>query len=338
MVTEKNTKAEILKAYDALLKKVQEEKANVPKKVQEEKVKKETIEKVADINHGKITEEISDLKTSLAHALDELQSNLSGEFQKLEELRAAIAIEKQYLEDLYSLSANTDSLAAMLLTQKEKKEDFEQFMQEKEASFNKEVSEKRAVWDQEQAKYKAAEKEYAEELAKRRKREEDEYQYTLKITRQKEKDAYETKKAALDKELTERKATFEQDMAQRELTIKNAETELNELRKEHDAFPVKLEGALHVKEEEVTKALKTQYEFDIKLATKQHEGEIRLRDQQIKLLQEKIQELQVLVKEYGEKAAHAEAGVRDIAVKAIESAAKIKSVERIGIEPSLSKE
>lgn len=82
--------------------------------------------------------------------------------------------------------------------------------------------------------------------------------------------------------------------------------------------------------------MKTQYDFDIKLASKQHEGEIRLRDQQIKSLQEKIQELQAQVKEYGEKATNAEAGVRDIAVKAIESAAKIKSVERI--EPFSSKE
>jgi len=37
MVTEKNTKAEILEAYDALLKKVQEDKNNIPKQVQEEK-------------------------------------------------------------------------------------------------------------------------------------------------------------------------------------------------------------------------------------------------------------------------------------------------------------
>ena len=40
MVTEKNTKAEILKAYNALVKKVQEEKDNVPKQIQEEKTKK----------------------------------------------------------------------------------------------------------------------------------------------------------------------------------------------------------------------------------------------------------------------------------------------------------
>jgi hypothetical protein len=297
--------------------------------VQEEKVKKETVEKVTGISNENITKSIDCLKSSLINSLAELQSNLSGEFRKLEDLRAAITIEKQYLEDLYSLSANTDSLAAMLLTQKEKRDSFEQLMKEKEYVFNKELSEKKIQWEQEQAKHKMEEKEYSDELAKRRKREEDEYQYTLKVTRQKEKDEYETKKAGLEKELVDRRATFEQEIAQREQTIKSAETELNELRKETAIFPEKQERAVHAKEEEITKTLKTQYDFDIKLTTKQHEGEIRLRDQQIRSLQEKIQELQVQVKEYSEKATNAEAGVRDIAVKAIESAAKIKTIERI---------
>jgi hypothetical protein len=45
-LSEKSTKAEILKAYDALLKNVQTANANVPKQVQEEKQKKETLGKV----------------------------------------------------------------------------------------------------------------------------------------------------------------------------------------------------------------------------------------------------------------------------------------------------
>jgi len=46
-VSEKNTKAEILKAYETLLKDVQAEKADIPKQVQEEKQRKEILEKVA---------------------------------------------------------------------------------------------------------------------------------------------------------------------------------------------------------------------------------------------------------------------------------------------------
>ena len=226
MVTEKNTKAEILKAYDTLLKKVQEEKSNVPKQVQEEKQKQEVLTKVSGFSGESIVKTVNELKNSLNNELDELHQGLTGEFKKLEEIRSAIAIERQSLEDMYSLKANTDSLAAMLLAQKEKKE-----------SFEKEIAEIKEQWDQEKIRQKTEEKEYAEELSKRRKREEEEYLYTLKITRQKDKDEYETKKAALEKELTDRKTAFEQEMTQREQAIKAAEEELNHLRKEINPIP-----------------------------------------------------------------------------------------------------
>ncbi|MDR1895624.1 MAG: hypothetical protein LBR10_02405, partial [Prevotellaceae bacterium] len=139
-ISNKSTKTEILEAYEALLKNVQQAKNEVPKQVQEEKHKKETVEKVSGITVEGIVKNIHNLKSNLSNSLDELQISLSNEFKKLEEIRAAIVIEKQSLEDLYSLSANTDSLAAMLLVHKEKKENFEKLMKEKEESFATEMS------------------------------------------------------------------------------------------------------------------------------------------------------------------------------------------------------
>lgn len=317
-VTEKSTKAEILKAYETLLKNVEQNKSNVPKQVQEEKQKQESLTKVAGLSADSIVKNISDLKSSLNNSLEDLHSKLLSEFKQLEEIRLAIAIEKQSLEDLYSLSATTDSLAAMLLAQEQKKD-----------SFEKEITETKALWEQEKARQKAEEKEYLEELNKRRKREEEEFQYALKITRQKEKDQYESLKESLDKELADKKIAFEQDIANREEVLKKAETELAVLRKESAEFAARLEKAVADKEAEISKQLKVQYDFDLKLLKQQNEAEIRLKDQIIVSLQEKIAEQQALIKEYGEKANRAEAGVKDIAVKAIESAAKSKTIERI---------
>ncbi|MCL2598073.1 MAG: hypothetical protein FWD66_10595, partial [Paludibacter sp.] len=167
-VTEKNTKAEILKAYDTLLKDVQGAKADVPKQVQEEKLRKETLEKVAKVSNEGIVKSITTLKSDLSNSLDEILRNLSDEFRKLEEIRAAIALEKQSLEDLYSLSANTDSLAAMLLAQRENKETFEKETREKKEAFDKEITAKKTEWEIEKTKQKTEEKEYTDELTKRR--------------------------------------------------------------------------------------------------------------------------------------------------------------------------
>ncbi|MDR3093921.1 MAG: hypothetical protein LBU62_04685 [Bacteroidales bacterium] len=321
-VSEKSTKAEILKAYESLLQNVQEAKTDVPKLVQEEKQKKETIDKVAGISNDGIMKSITTLKSSLNNSLDDMLLRLTAEFKKLEEIRSAIAIEKQSLEDLYSLSANTDSLAAMLLVQKEKKESFEKDMREKEDVFADEVAQNRAQWELEKSKQKTAEKEYAEELTRQRKREEEEYQYNQKIKRQKEQDAYDAKKAQQEKELADKKVSFEQETANRELELKNAAAELAELRKNNAEFPARLEKALAEKEADVSKQLQTKYGFDIQLTAKQHEADARLQEQVITSLQEKIKELQAQLKEYADKANRAEASVKDIAVKAIENSSK----------------
>jgi hypothetical protein len=323
-VSEKNTKAEILKAYDALLKDVQNAKADIPKQVQEEKQRKETLDKVAKISDEGIVKNITAIKSNLSNSLDEILRNLSDEFRKLEEIRAAIALEKKSLEDLYSLSANTDSLAAMLLAQKEKKENFEKEMTQKEETFANERASQKELWETEKAKQKTEEKEYSDELAKRRKREEEEYAYNLKIRRQKEQDEYDSKKLQLEKELTDKKLQFEQEVSSRELNLKNAEAELAELRKNSAEFPAKLEKTMKDKEAEVSKQLHTKYEFDIRLMEKQNEADIRLKDQMINSLQDKIKEQQEQLKENTDKANRAEANVKDIAVKAIENASKIR--------------
>jgi hypothetical protein len=323
-VSEKNTKSEILKAYETLLKDVQTAKADVPKQIQEEKQRKETLDKVAKVSGEGIVKSITTLKSDLNNSLDEILRSLSDEFKKLEEIRAAIALEKKSLEDLYSLSANADSLAAMLLVQKEKKENFEKEIAEKSETFANEITLKRELWETEKAKQKTQEKEYTDELAKRRKREEDEYAYSLKINRQKEQDEYDSKKLQLEKEIVDKKATFEQEVSSRELNLKNAEAELAELRKNNTEFPAKLDKALKDKEVEISKQLQTKYDFVIRMIENQSAADIRLKDQIIASLQEKIKEQQEQLKEYTDKANRAEANVKDIAVKAIENASKIR--------------
>ncbi|MDR1339865.1 MAG: hypothetical protein LBK58_07435 [Prevotellaceae bacterium] len=323
-VTEKSTKAEILKAYETLLKDIQKAKSDIPKQVQEEKLQKETLGKVSGITNEEIVKGITALKSNLSNSLDGMLQSLTGEYRKLEEIRAAIALEKKTLDDLYSLSANTDSLAAMLLVHREKKESFEKTMKETEDAFASEMADKKTQWELEKTKQKAAEKEYADDLAKRHKREDEEYVYNLKIKRQKEQDEYDTRKSQLEKELVEKKSGFEQEISKREVELKSAESELTELRKNNAEFPSKLDKALKDRETEVTKQLQTKYSFDIKLMEKENETDIRLKDQIIVSLQEKIKEQQIQLKEYADKANRAEASVKDIAVKAIENASKVR--------------
>jgi hypothetical protein len=329
-VSTKNTKNQILDAYNELLKRVQTQKADEPKKVQQEKQKQEVVAQAKTFSNEGIVTSIANLKVSVAGQLDSLAGKFVAEQHKFEELQKAIEIEKKNLEDLYQLSANTDSLAAMLLAQSEQRQKFEQEMAQRKQEltekinsekerFETEMAERRAQWKKEQADQQLAAKEDAAKTKKDREREEEEYLYNLKLTRKKETDLYEEKKQKLEKDLTEKKAAFEKEFAQRKAAIEEAEAELHELRKRTQTFPTELEKAVADAVKATTEKLETTHQFTIKLREKEVEGELKLKDQTIAALSAKIKEMEHSFKEMSEKTSRAESSVKDIALRAIES-------------------
>ena len=85
-ISTKNTKNEILAAYDELIKKVQEKKTDEPKKVQEQQKQETVVKNAANLSNEGIVKEISGLKVGLSSALDKLSENFVSEFRKFEEL------------------------------------------------------------------------------------------------------------------------------------------------------------------------------------------------------------------------------------------------------------
>jgi len=335
----KNTKNEILAAYEDLLKRVNDKKTDEPKKVQEAQKQEAVVKKAEGLSNETIIKGIAGLKVEITSALDKLGEKFVEEYKKFDELQQAIQTEKKNLEDLYQLSASTDSLSVMLLAQKEKKEQFEQEMatrkteldekmkSEKER-FDLEMNEKKALWKKEQDAIREKIKEENENTTKKRKREEEEYQYALQLTRKKEVDLYEEKKQKLEKELADKKMAFEKEVTERETNLKLAETELAELRSKNAAFPVELEKAVQSAVKLATEKLETTFKFQKELSEKEVSGELKLKDQIIQTLNAKIKDLETSLKELSQKTVTAETSVKDIAIKAIEHSSKPYFIEK----------
>jgi hypothetical protein len=335
----KNTKNEILSAYEELLKKVTDKKTEEPKKVQEVQKQEAIIKKAEALNTETIIKGIAGLKVEITSSLDKLGEKLAEEYKKFDELQQAIQTEKKNLEELYQLSASTDSLSVMLLAQKEKREQFEQEMAARKAEldekmrsekerFETEISEKKALWKKEQDTWQEKLKEENEKTVKTRKREEEEYQYSLQLTRKKELDLYEEKKQKLEKELADKKAAFEKEVAERETNLKVAETELAELRAKSAAFPAELEKAVDSAVKMATEKTETAFRFEKELREKEVSGELKLKDQIIQTLNGKIKDLETSLKELSQKTTTAEISVKDIAIKAIEHSSKPYFIEK----------
>jgi hypothetical protein len=338
-VSIKSTKNQIMDGYNELLRKLQSQKTEEPKKVQEQQQKIGLTDKAKSLSNQGIVEGIANLKVSVSAELDKLGDKFAAEYKKFEELQQAITIEKQNLEDLYQLSANTDSLAVMLLAQKEKREQFEQEMEQRKQELTEkintekdrhetEITEKRSLWKKEQTDQILVAKEEAIKIKKEREREEEEYKYTLKINRKKEIDLYEEKKQKLEKELAEKKAAFEKEFTERKAAIEAAETELLELRKKNTGFPTELEKAVNNAIKSTVEKMETTHKFEVQLREKEVEGELKLKEQTILAMNGKIKEMENNIKEMSQKTAKAETSVKDIAMKAIESSSKQYIIER----------
>lgn len=346
-VSIKNTKNEILSAYDDLLHKFREKKTEEPKKVQEQQKQENLVKNAAGMSYEGIVKDVSDLKVNLSSALDKLGEKFVTEFKKFEDLQQAIRIEQKNLEDLYQLSANVDSLSVMLLAQKEKKEQFEiemaarkvdldEKLKTEKERFETEIAEKRLQWKKEQDANQLRTKEETETTKKSRERNEEEYQYNLKTTRKKENDLYEEKKQKLEKELADKKANFEKTIAEREARMNEAESELKELRSRNAAFPSEQEKAINAAVKAASEKMEASFRFQIELKDKEVNGELRLKDQTIETLINKIKDLEANIKDLSQKAITADANVKDIAIKAIESNSKSYFIEKN--KESLTKE
>ena len=327
-VTPTSTKTEILKAYNELLNKIQDSKQDNPIAEQEKKIKETTVATASELTDEKIIGQISSLKLTLNSTLDKIEDDLAAEYQRLLKIREAIVIEDQRLKDFYQINAGADSLAAILAAQKEKKEEFEQEMSLRKSEFEEQLRTEKLNRDKEAKVYEEKRKEAEESVKKLRSREEEEYQYNLQMARKKDKDQYEQKKSVLDKELAEKKASFENEISAREQSVASAEKELAELRLKAEKFPSELEKAVLSSIKETTSQLDKEHKFEKQLLLKDHDGDMKLKNQQIESLLAKIKDLETQLKQAYSKAENAENNTKEITLKAIQSSGQIKIFEK----------
>ena len=318
-ITPKSTKNEILDAYHAVLKKMEEQKQASRR---EEKTRVEKREIVAEA-HGNtmegIVKSLAELKLAIGKSLDELESQLLAEARRLGVMRQAFEIENKNLEEIHQIQAEANSLSALIEAQKAKKREFEADVETKAAAFEIEMTQKRQQWKKEQEEFERIRKERDDQAKKERAREEEEYAYGIKLTRKKDEDDYASRKNAQEKALEEKRASLEKSWSEREGALAVREQELANLRSRAEAFPVELEKAAKEAEARITAKLKSEHQFEKQILAKDSEGAYKLKDQMIASLEAKIQNQEDLIRQLSRKADEAGLSVQNIALKALDS-------------------
>ena len=320
LVNEKNTKSEILRAYDELLQKVRESSQPNRKAEKEAQEKRETVKAAQGYSNEKIIKSLADIKLEMAKSFEQLETLLSTEAKNLFTIQEAIEIENKRLEEIHEIRANADSLAALLLAQKEKKAEFEVDFNRKRQLLDLEILETKEQWKKETDIFEASFHETKSNAQKQWKREEEEYKYKISLERKKDSDAYAQQKADLERELAEQKNTFDKQFIEREQAIKQQENELQDLRLKVENFPIVLQKSIADAQKNAVEKIELNHKYQTELKAKEVEGKLKLYEQMIAQFETKILEKDNLITQLTEKANQAGAQVQDIAVKAIEGA------------------
>jgi len=326
-----NTKREMLEAYHTLLKQLEAQKELdlKPEKKLEEKKVKEVIQVADSLSSEGVAREASNLKIETGRMLAQISDRMEEEINRYKAIQNAVALKEKELRELYEIEKSAMTLAALIESQNQKRQAFEDEMAEKKEGLNQEIETSRAEWEKEKSDYEAMIKERDIAEKKRRDREKEEYDYTFKREQKLAKDKFEDEKAKLEKEIQAKKQQMEGDLKIREKAIADQEVELNDLRKRVAAFPKEMEAAINKAVKETTERINLDAKNREELQKREFTGEKNVLTTRIESLEKTLREQSERIVRLNQQLEKAYQQVQDVAVKTIEGAASAKSLAHL---------
>lgn len=330
-LSEKNTKQEMLDAYQSVVKQLEEKRTSElnPEKRIEEKRSQEAVKVAESQSLEGVDREIGNLKADIGRSLGEISERLAAEVSKFKSIQKAIESKQQELQELYGIEKSAATLAALIETQNQKRRDFETELVQQKEELNREIETTRTEWEKEKKAHEAEIKERTAAEAKVRERDKEEFAYLFKRDQQAMKDKFNDEKTTLEKEIQRKKEAADKELAERQKVIAEKERELAQLQQKVGAFPKELETAVEKAVKEATDRIKLEAKNREDLARKEFEGERNV-------LSTRIESSDKAAKDFAEQNAKlskqletAYQKVQEIAEKAIEGSAQAKSLAEL---------
>lgn len=335
-ISMKNTKQELLVAYNDLRQKIEEKQKQElnPEKKTIEKKKEEVLTAVSDVSSGGVLVGIDKLKGEIGKMLAEVAGRLEAETNRLDTIRQAIRIKDEELKEIYEIERAAATLAALIEAHQQEEQSFAVEMKTRKTALEDEISSTRKIWEKEKEQYLAMVKEQKAGEEKSRKREKEEYLYAFQREQQLARDVFADEKAKLDaevkitkKETDAMKTRVEQELAEREKQIAVKETDFQHLQEQVEAFPGIMEQQIQQQVEAVRERLQQDTGYQKELLEKQFEGERNVLTARIESLLQTVKEQGEQMTKLSKQQEGAYQKVQDVALKAIDGASKLHSFE-----------
>lgn len=317
----KDSKAKILEAFQQILAERQKIESKVATKEEEaEKERNQTILAAASqYTADSIVRGLADLQLEFGTIIGGLSTRLTAETTKLEDLKRAIAVENEHLQDLQQTRVVADALHILTQEHQEKLRELEQQARSDRETLAQEILQARKTWQQEQEEFEVAQQESNELLTRERQRQEEDYQYETERSRLIAADDYAETRRKVERELQEARQSKETDWAEREQVLTTHQTLLEEYRRQAEGFPHELDEAVKKAREEGIREVNQDAKIKADLAEKEWEATKQAYALQVQSLEAKIQKQTEQIAEISQQLQAAMRQAQELAMRAFES-------------------
>ena len=340
-VSSKNTKAQILAAYNQLYEKHERVQAQAKQLLAEKKALEDRIAGLGTVA-GETTYTIDTilnglgaLRAGFGDAASALSAKLTAEATTLEALRRQVAARTRQLQELHGLTVTEDTLGKLIQEYKDKSAAYEDQASETREAFEREMSEQQTAWKEERQEHTRATKDQDNTLKKERQRSIQEYKYSLEMARKLDAEQYEQDTKKDLRELEAFVAAKEREWAAREQALAEREREYEDLKAQAEALPDELVVAIKRAEKEGTDLARRQAKVQDDLLAKEEEGSQRVAELNIQSLQETIDRQTAQIESLSAQIEAVIQQSQELATKAIEGAShetSFQSIREIALE------
>ncbi|TAF63769.1 MAG: hypothetical protein EAZ55_12960 [Cytophagales bacterium] len=349
-LTIKNTKEQILKAYNELLREKSQqdlqirnlEKSlsqtkNTPEAVKvEEKIITKIIEKPANINNiGGIINTLQNIEQGIGVATGEISHQIVGEADTLAQIQQKIEEAKKQLLTLHQIEEKDAAVENIIdiftIKQNEFTKEFNQFKNQLKTL----LEQKQKEWETEQTKHHEQNKEQYEQDQREQKREIEQYHYDLQLSRNLERDVYEQKKIQLQQNHNDIREQKENFWAEREKALKERENTFEDYKNRAESLPEKLEKETKRAEAEGKAIAEKDTRNKNEMMQKEADNQLRMYEQKVKALEDNTTKNEQQIILLNRQLENALKQVQDLAIKAMESSARndtLTAIREIAVE------
>ncbi|MCW6050050.1 hypothetical protein K4039_08125 [Lyngbya sp. CCAP 1446/10] len=323
LATAKDSKAKILQNFQQILaeKKKIESKVETKEQSAEKAKSKQLLEVASTYTIDSIVKGLADLQLDFGSITSGLSEKLKAESSKLDELKRAIEIEAEQLQELQQVRVVADALHILTQEHREKLTLLEQNSANQREVIEKDTTQKRKIWEKEQQEFDAAVQEQTALTTKGRQQETADYQYELQRDRKIETDEYEETKRKLERQLQESTREKDKNWAEREKTLSDNQPEFEENQRKAAGFEEELKQAYTKAKEEAIQEVSREAKVKADLADKEWEGSKQGYELKVQSLQQTIARQTEQIAEISAQLQATMKQAQDLAMKAFASKA-----------------